>query len=91
MSARVIHIYPPEAVSTFCGKSEVPAGVADHRMATCRPCLKVHETRQRAFVRSLPLVMHDADKLGLHATARLLNEAIRKAGFELAEIIEKAR
>lgn len=49
------------------------------------------EMDQRAFVQSLPLLVNAADKLKLHATARLLDNAQSVAGFELAEIIEKAR
>jgi hypothetical protein len=45
--------------------------------------------KARRFLSDLPLVMHTADEVGLHKTARALNEALRVSGFELAEQIEK--
>lgn len=41
------------------------------------------------FASRLSMMMHEADQLGLHATARAINEATRKVGYEIADVITK--
>lgn len=43
------------------------------------------EEVMRNFVAKLPLVMDEAHRLGLFVTGHALHEAVRKAGYELAE------
>ena len=43
----------------------------------------------RDFVARLPLVMDEAHRLGLHVTGHAMHEAVRKSGYELADLIEK--
>lgn len=37
----------------------------------------------------LTRMMHEANELGFHATARLINEATRKLGWEIAAKLDK--
>ncbi len=45
---------------------------------------------RRDFCRNLPRVAADADRLGLHATARLLYEAVQRVGFEVSGLEVRA-
>lgn len=48
-------------------------------------------TNREELVQWLPLIMHDLDRVGLHATARQMNEVTRQAGWELAEQLMKEK
>lgn len=43
----------------------------------------------RNFLSRLPLVMDEAHRIGLSATGHLLHEAVRKSGYEAAEVLTK--
>lgn len=43
----------------------------------------------RDFLNRLPAVMYEAHKIGLHQTGQALHEAVRKAGWEAAELEER--
>lgn len=46
-------------------------------------------TQRLAFLQELPLMFYRAHEVGLHATAQLIHEAVRKSGYELAELMVK--
>ena len=46
-------------------------------------------TDVRYFLSQLSLTMHKAHGLGLHATAQVIHDAVRKAGFEAEPILGK--
>lgn len=49
----------------------------------------IEDMNRHDFVRWLPLIMSQAGKVGLYKTMHTLHEAVRVAGWELAERMEK--
>lgn len=50
---------------------------------------RIEDMNRNDFVTWLPLVMHQAGKVGLWKTMHALKEVTRLAGYELAEQMEK--